>query len=228
MNIALILSGGTGTRMGGAVPKQYIEVLDKPIIAYALSCFEHHAMIDKIQIVADAVWQDTILPWTGKKFSGFSKPGVNRQLSILNGLQDILEYASGMDKVIIHDAARPCVTEQTITACLNALEKYEGVLPVLSMKDTVYESENGRICSLLNRSRLVAGQAPEGFLIGKYYRANLDLLPERILQIKGSTEPAVIAGMDVACISGDESNFKITTKEDLERFEQLMAQRGKE
>lgn len=64
-----------------------------------------------------------------------------------------------------------------------------------------------------------AGQAPELFRLGKYYEANLRLLPERIRHIHGSAEPAVLAGMDIAMIPGDEKNFKITTKADLERFE---------
>lgn len=222
MNIALILSGGTGTRMGMSIPKQYIEVKGKPVIAYALSAFEKHERIDKIQIVADAVWREDIRGFTGEKLKGFSDPGANRQLSILNGLQDILKYASDTDKVIIHDAARPCVTEQTITECLEALEKHEGVLPVLPMKDTVYEGCNGRIVSLLDRSRIVAGQAPEGFVLGKYLQANRELLPDKIMSVNGSTEPAIMAGMDVVYIPGDEGNFKITTKVDLERFEQIV------
>lgn len=225
MNIALILSGGTGTRMGMSKPKQYIEVGGQPVIAYSLAVLEQHEKIDRIQIVADVGWHADILQWTGKKFAGFSEPGANRQLSILNGLQDILKYASDTDKVIVHDAARPCVTEQTITDCLNALESHEGVLPVLPMKDTVYVGVNGRIESLLDRSKILAGQAPEGFVLGKYYQANMQLLPERILSINGSTEPAIMAGMDVVYILGDEGNFKITTKQDLERFEQIVGSR---
>jgi 2-C-methyl-D-erythritol 4-phosphate cytidylyltransferase len=87
----------------------------------------------------------------------------------------------------------------------------------------VYVSEDGaRITSLLERSRIFAGQAPEAFLFGKYLEANRALLPERILKINGSTEPAVMAGMDIAMIPGDEGNFKITTKGDLERFREML------
>lgn len=227
MNIALILSGGSGTRMGMQIPKQYIEVEGKPVIAYVLSVFEEHEMIDRIQIVADAAWQGEIGHWTGEKTAGFSKPGANRQLSIYNGLQDILKYASDTDRVMIHDAARPCVTKQTITECLRALEQHEGVIPVLPMKDTVYECFEGKIVSLLERSRIVAGQAPEGFVLGRYYQANRALLPDRIMSINGSTEPAVISGMDVVSIPGDERNFKITTRADLERFKRIVVEMDK-
>jgi len=107
MNIALILSGGVGTRMGTDVPKQYIEVKGKPIIAYTMEKFELHELIDKIHIVAEPQWHDYILEYAKVKPIGFSKPGYNRQLSILNGLEDILKVALPDDNIIIHDAVRP-------------------------------------------------------------------------------------------------------------------------
>ncbi|MDE7233113.1 MAG: 2-C-methyl-D-erythritol 4-phosphate cytidylyltransferase, partial [Lachnospiraceae bacterium] len=105
---------------------------------------------------------------------------------------------------------------------------HDGVLPVLPMKDTVYQSTDGkRVGALLNRSEIYAGQAPEAFRIGPYYEANKKLCPDRILKINGSTEPAVMAGMDIVMIPGDEGNFKITTREDLERFKEIIKQNNK-
>lgn len=227
MVIALLLSGGTGTRMGINTPKQYIEVKGRPIIAYCLQTLLSHEGIDAVQIVADEMWHETILDCMehlqSDGFRGFSAPGENRQLSILNGLEDIRKYAEESDIVFIHDAARPLLSERQITDCLEAVAGHDGVLPVLPMKDTVYYSEDGvRISSLLERSRIFAGQAPEAFVLGKYYDANKKLLPERILQINGSTEPAIMAGLDIAMIPGDEGNFKITTKADLERFQERL------
>lgn len=238
MNIALILSGGTGRRMGLDIPKQYIEVCGRPILFYCLESLAGHAGIDAIQIVAEEEWRELIaksmdqLAKTGKpgilkKFRGFSKPGTNRQLSILNGLEDIKEYASDSDYVLIHDAARPMLSEQMISECLDAVTGHDGVIPVLPMKDTVYSSKDGRtITSLLSRSQIFAGQAPELFVLGKYYEANMALIPNDIMQINGSTEPAVMAGMDIAMIPGDEGNFKITTSVDLGRFREMIGKRG--
>ena len=76
--------------------------------------------------------------------------------------------------------------------------------------------------SLLNRNEIYAGQAPELFRLGTYYEANKKLLPDQILRINGSTEPAIIAGLDIVMIPGEESNFKITTKSDLERFRKMI------
>lgn len=221
MNIALILSGGTGTRLGSDIPKQYIEVMGKPIISYCIECISKHDAIDAIQIVADETWQEFITEYIENsiKFKGFSKPGANRQLSILNGLEDIMKYANNDDNIFIHDAARPLLSSKQISDCLNAIKGHDGVLPVLPMKDTVYSSLDGRtVTALLDRDTIFAGQAPEVFVLGKYYEANKKLLPDKILQINGSTEPAIMAGMDIVMIDGDENNFKITTKADLERF----------
>ena len=224
MNIALILSGGTGTRFGSDIPKQYIEVCGKMIISYCLETIINHQMIDFVQIVADKNWHKFILEnINSEKFMGFSEVGENRQLSIYNGLADIVGYANENDYVLIHDAARPLVSAEMITNCIKTLEHHDGVLPVLPMKDTVYFSDDGKcISQLVDRSKIYAGQAPEAFRLSKYLAANEALMPEKILAINGSTEPAIIAGMDIAMIDGDEKNFKITTKADLEKFKEYM------
>lgn len=231
MNIALVLSGGTGTRLGEDIPKQYIEICGKPIIFYCLECLALHEEIDAMQIVADKAWHDFIMEcwerFTEKKVpmkcKGFSAPGNSRQLSILNGLRDIRSYADDSDYVLIHDAARPLLSHKQITSCLDAAKQHEGAVPVLPMKDTVYQSMDGKtITSLLDRSKIFAGQAPEVFKLGVYYTANVRLLPEQILNINGSAEPAFLSGMDTVLIPGDENNFKITTKKDLKRFQERM------
>ena len=160
MNVALILSGGNGSRIGGDIPKQYLTVENIPIISYSLKTLMNHPMIDSIQIVAHKEYRELIEEEIGKLsteynkgiFKGFSVPGENRQMSILNGLRDIRKYASDADTVLIHDAA------------------------------------------------------------------NQELLPDKILNVHGSTEPAILYGMDIVMIPGDENNFKITTIQDLEKF----------
>lgn len=227
MNIALILSGGIGKRLNSNIPKQYIKINGKPVISYCMECLFRHYKIQAVQIVADPIWQEQIKEWvqlidTEEKFKGFSIPGENRQISILHGVENIRRYASDSDYVLIHDAVRPLISESQVTSCLDAALGHDGVVPVLSMKDTVYRSrDKKKITDLLDREEIYAGQAPEVFHVGKYYEANRMLLPNRILHINGSAEPAVLAGMDLVMIPGDEANFKITTKEDMERFQRM-------
>ena len=232
MAVALILAGGSGTRLGADIPKQYIEVYGRCVISYCIERLSCHEKIDRIQIVAQAKWHEKIKECLeaydkNGKFRGFSVPGRNRQLSIYNGLSDMKEYVDNLDVVLVHDAARPLLSERMITNCLEAIRGYDGVVPVLPMKDTVYQSADGKkISALVKRSEIFSGQAPEAFRFGVYYEANRRLLPDTILTINGSTEPAVMAGLDMIMIAGDEDNFKITTKEDLERFRELIKRRN--
>ena len=232
MAVALILAGGSGTRLGADIPKQYIEVYGRCVISYCIERLSCHEKIDRIQIVAQAQWHEKIKECPeaydkNGKSRGFSVPGRNRQLSIYNGLSDMKEYVDNLDVVLVHDAARPLLSERMITNCLEAIRGYDGVVPVLPMKDTVYQSADGKkISALVKRSEIFSGQAPEAFRFGVYYEANRRLLPDTILTINGSTEPAVMAGLDMIMIAGDEDNFKITTKEDLERFRELIKRRN--
>lgn len=219
MNIALILSGGTGARFGAEIPKQYIECKGRMIISYCIETFQECEQIDAIWVVADEFWCSTIEKLSYSKLKGFSEPGDTRQLSVLNGLEDIAEWATEDDIIVIHDAARPLVSKETIHALIEETKEHDGAIPVLPMKDTVYYSQDGvRISNLLERKCVYAGQAPESFHLGKYLDVNRKLLPDKIYTINGSTEPAILAGMDIAMIPGDERNLKITTPGDLARF----------
>ena len=225
MNVALLLSGGVGSRLKSEVPKQYLSVNGRMVVTRCLEILLSHPLLDAVQVVAAEDWREAIireLP-AREKLRGFSAPGENRQLSIYHGLLDIARYAGGGDAVLVHDAARPCVSMQLITECLTALPGHDGVLPVLPMTDTVYYSANGaRVDRLLERARIFAGQAPEAFLLGAYLEANRRLLPEAILSINGSTEPVILAGLDIVMIPGEKGNFKITTQEDLTRYRELL------
>ena len=199
MTIALVLSGGTGTRLGGDIPKQYIKVKGRMLIAFCLDMFAKHPAVDGIWIVAAEEWHKGITDEckeTGidpEMIKGFSLPGETRQLSILNGLRDIDSYirTSGTDQdpvIIIHDAARPNLTAENVNRYLDALEDYDGVMPTLPMKDTVYFSSNGKnVEKLLDRSCIYAGQAPEIDRFRKYLDANEKMMPDEIKKINGST-----------------------------------------
>ena len=224
MNYAIDLSGGTGSRSGLKVPKQYYEVNNKPIIRYVVDTIEKCGEVNGIVIVAAPEWHKYLSKHlaSSEKFLGFAEPGENRQLSIYNALCFLKQRLSisDTDLVLIQDAARPNTSLGCILSCLSIADDEDGAMPVLPMKDTVYVSENGKqVSGLLDRNTLFAGQAPESFRFGKYLAANQALLPDKILEINGSTEPAILAGMNICMIPGDEGNYKITTSADMHRFE---------
>ena len=229
MNYAILLSGGTGTRTGADIPKQYVRVNGHMMVTYALKPVLDSGHVDKVYVVCADEWREDMIRdveaagLDAKKITGFAQPGDTRQLSILNGLKLIMEeIESKSDTVLIHDAARPFLTADLLDRCYKAINEnagIDGVMPVLPMKDTVYLSEDGKdISGLINRSTVFAGQAPELFCLKSYYEANVRLLPDDILKINGASEPAVMAGMKIAMIPGDERNVKVTSAEDLEKF----------
>lgn len=228
MAIAIILSGGVGTRMGLSTPKQYVVVNGKPVIEYCLYTLLHHEKIDTVVIGVADEWieyvQDSVLRVNSEKPVFYSKPGETRQCTIINALCVAKEKGvKDNDIVLIHDAARPLLTSRLISDCLNACKDVDAVLPVIPVKDTTYLSRDGKtIDSLLERKTLWNGQAPEAFKFGSYYGANMVLSEEELKTITGSTEVSYRAGLKCVLIPGDTNNFKITTKEDLSNFESII------
>lgn len=233
MNIAVILSGGIGTRMGNNIPKQYIEVNNQPIISYCLKTFLSNGNISAVVIGVANEWRSYVEKQiellNPNKPVHFTIPGETRQYSIYNALNLIKELGYKEDDiVIIHDAARPLVSNELINRCLNGCLHADGVMPVIPVKDTIYLSSNAKdIDSLLNRNHLWAGQAPEAFIFGKYLKVHEKISKEELLKINGSTEIAYKAGLNIELTEGDFMNFKITTPEDLSNFENIINQQTK-
>lgn len=227
MNTAIILAGGVGSRMGADRPKQFLMVQDKPIISYCFDIFQKHNEIDNIVVVVNDKWKDFVDENAKKygvtKICGYAPAGKTRQHSIYNGLKCIAQCAPETDVVIVHDAARPLVSDQIISDCIKGATEFDGAMPVISVKDTVYQSSDGQqIGCLLKRSELFAGQAPESFNFKKYYDIHNSVTDEEIGLTAGSSEIAYRHGMEIRMVKGSERNLKITTVEDLETFESIL------
>ena len=227
MNTAIILAGGVGSRMGVDKPKQFLMVREKPIISYCFDIFQNHSEIDKIVVVVSEEWQGFVEEYAQKfgvtKLCGYAPAGKTRQHSIYNGLKCIEQNAPDTDIVIVHDAARPLVSDQIISDCIKGATEFDGAMPVISVKDTVYQSKDGKkIGQLLKRSELFAGQAPESFKFRKYLDIHNEVSDEEIASTAGSSEIAYRHGMEISMVKGSERNLKITTIEDLETFESIL------
>lgn len=226
--IALVLAGGVGNRMKTTHhPKQYIMVQDRPIMDYSLCTLQDHSLIEGILIVADPTWHDFIDIWLEKsnitKFIGYAPQGQTRQLSIFSGLKAIKELYPNTEHVLVHDAVRPMLPEDLITRCMENLEHSPCVMPVLPIKDTCYQSKDGKsVDGFISRDQLFAGQAPEAFHFDKYLELHEKTSREDILLVSGSTELAYKAGWNVLMVAGAEINFKITTQEDLLLFKKML------
>lgn len=225
MIYGVILSGGVGSRMQTeGVPKQYLTVAGKPMLFYCLNVFERNPAIDGIVIVASPEWQGFLSEWIKKekirKFCGFANAGKSRQHSVFQGLQSVESLgAKEKDLVVVHDAARPLVSDSLLTACICGMEDADGVMPVIPVKDTIYMSDNqSEITGLLNRDQLYAGQSPECFMFGPYYEVNSSLTDDEMSAVRGSSEIAYKKGLRINLIAGSEDNFKVTTMNDLENF----------
>lgn len=228
MNIAIILSGGVGSRMGLDIPKQYVVVNGQPIISYCLQTFLRNEQTDAIVIGVADEWKEYVIEQMEKLHPAkpvfYAAPGETRQYSIFNALRVVKDQGYSDDSfVIIHDAARPLVSDELINRCYEACNRADGSMPVIAVKDTTYYSEDGKsITSLLDRSKLWAGQAPEAFVFGKYLQIHEKMSHEELLKINGSTEIAFKQGLKVEMVKGDPMNFKITTPEDLSNFESII------
>ena len=228
MNIAIILSGGVGARMGAGRPKQYLEVEGRTIFSFSMETLMRHPLVDAIVVVCAPEWQGVVdadvaaldAAASGKEII-FALPGETRQLSVFSGMEEAAErWGEEAGIVLVQDAARPNTSPRIITDCIRGVaDGYDGAMPAVRVKDTIYLSDDGKeITSLLDRTTLYAGQAPEAFAFRKYLEAHRRLSPVELKKITGSSELAHRAGLRVRLIKGEAENFKITDKEDIERF----------
>lgn len=228
MNVAVILSGGSGTRMGLSIPKQYFEIKGKMVIEYCLDTFLHLNRIDSILICLASEWiprvKEVLSNHPITKPVYFAESGLTRQGTVINAMEAL--YRLGIDDndiVLIHEAARPLVSETVICRCLEAMKYADAALPVVPVKNTTYLSHDGKsVDSILDRQQLWSGQAPEAFRFGAYYNVIKSSSIGELLTLTGGTEAAFKAGLKCDLVEGEESNFKITTHTDLAIFEKIL------
>ncbi len=216
---ALVVAGGSGTRMGGDIPKQYLQLGGRAVIRHTLEAFLAHPRIDAVQVVigekhgemfADAVQGLRMpMPVTG---------GPTRQLSVLNGLEALARREMGApDIVLIHDAARPFVSAELIDRLLDGLGMHEGVIPALPVVDTIKRvDDEGIIVETIPRSTLRAAQTPQTFYLAPILAAHRQARDAGETDLTDDAAVAERAGFEVAIVEGDPLNRKITTPHDLE------------
>lgn len=219
--IALIVAAGSGSRVGGDVPKQYRLLQGKPLLRYSIDALLSSDLIDQVRVVINpdhrshyeaATTGLTLLP----PISG----GAERQDSVRSGLEAIAE--EDPDLVFIHDAARPFLTGRLIAELIGTLEKHAAVIPALHVADTLKRATAVQIVTdTVDRANLYRVQTPQAFRYREILSAH------RQAAGKALTDDAAVAeaaGIDVKLIKGSENLFKVTEEVDFDRAEALLAQ----
>lgn len=228
-NIAVVLSGGTGTRVGADLPKQYLELAGKPVIVHTLERLQRCRAVDGVIVTASDSWKERLLQWKETfaltKLLAVAPAGKDRQLSIKSGSMAAEPFMDrdGSSGVVIQDAARPLTSVGLLTRLLDGLKESPAVMPALPITDTTYTSRDGRwVDGLLDRSTLFAGQAPEAFRFWPYLALYRDTPEEILSTMSGSCQLPYSRGWQVKMIPGEPRNIKITYFDDLRSCEELL------
>lgn len=226
-NIALIIAGGVGARMQQSIPKQFITVYDKPIIAYTMEKFEQHPSIDVIAVVCLDGW-DNILESYAKQYNitklkHIFPSGKVGQESIKNGIMGLSEIYDKDDIVLIHDAIRPNLSKDVISDCIAITKQKGNAIVVVPCQEAMLETED-KICSISSypRENLKRTQTPQGFKLGNIVNAHKKAQELGITNSVASCTLMIEVGEKVYFSVGSEKNIKLTTPEDIEIFKALL------
>jgi 2-C-methyl-D-erythritol 4-phosphate cytidylyltransferase len=232
-NVALIIAGGSGKRMGQDVPKQFLNVEDKPIIVYTMEAFERHPLIDEIVVVCIPGWERVLEAYARQfgisKLAGVVGGGSNGQGSIRNGIRFLERSHEPGDIVLVHDAIRPMVSAEIISDCVRIAESEGSAVSVIPSAEALLSSPDAhRSMSLIDRSTTWRTQTPQGFPLGTLLRMHEEAGNRGIMDSVASCTLAVELGMEVHFCLGSEKNIKLTTVEDIDIFHALLVQRSSE
>lgn len=228
MNIALIIAGGVGARMNQDIPKQFINVYDKPIIVYTMEAFQRHPEIDAIEVVCLDGWHDVVRAYAKQfgisKLESIVSGGKNGQDSIRNGLLDIAtRHCEDDDIVLIHDAIRPMIGEAVITDNIRVCRERGNaitVVPCTAAMLKTYDSESST--EQVPRDNLKTTQTPQTFFLKEIIATHKEALQKGITNSVASCTLYVELGKKLYMSQGSEKNLKLTTTEDIEIFKALL------
>ncbi|MGJ8587049.1 MAG: bifunctional 2-C-methyl-D-erythritol 4-phosphate cytidylyltransferase/2-C-methyl-D-erythritol 2,4-cyclodiphosphate synthase [Yoonia sp.] len=211
---AIIVAAGRGTRAGGDIPKQWQIIGDRPVAAYAMARFANHPAITQLILVLHPDDIDTPL-WPRDPAATVVTGGATRAASVQAGLA---AADPDIETVLIHDAARPLVSDAVIDRVLAALATSEGAAPALIVTDTLWHGTDATVTGVQDRTGLFRAQTPQGFHLAPLRAAHAASTGQETDDVA----VARAAGLDVSIVAGDEANIKITTPEDFVRAAELM------
>jgi len=226
-NIAVILAGGSGSRMKQDIPKQFIDIYGKPIIIYTLESFQKHPLIDSILVVCIDGWHDVLWSYAKKfnidKLKWVVSGGETGQESIKNGVFFLEGIADNNDNIIVHDGIRPLLDSSVLTDVINKCSLFGNAVTSMPYNEQIFvvddndECETSKYIPRETLRRVATPQAYRFELINdKYHEAF-----EKKVGIYGShytNTMMVELGVKLHLAAGSDKNIKLTTKEDLDLF----------
>ena len=234
MNVAIIIAGGVGSRMGQEIPKQFINVGDKPVIAYTLEAFQEHPLVDAIEVVCLEGWEQALRAYARQykvdKLRWVVKGGTSGQESIRNGVYNLESELAEDDICIIHDGVRPMLDPEVITDVVRVAEERGNAVTSMPYNEQIFlvDEENlGTTTQYIPRETLRRVSTPQAYRFGlldsKYHEAF-----EKGVGIDGSNYTntmMVQLGVRLNFAAGSDRNIKLTTPENLEFFRAWAAER---
>ena len=229
MNIALLIAGGSGNRMGQDIPKQFMHVDGCPIIIHTMKCFQKHPDIDAIAVVCLKGWE-TVLQAYANQFSidklKYIFPGGNSGMeSIHNGIYGLKDAGcDDEDLVLIHDSVRPLLSQDIISSNIAICKAYGYAITGIQCREAILESEDGfSSTTSIPRDKLIRTQTPQTFRLSNILNVHEEAKSKGILDsVASCTLIAEVGGREMHIVPGSEKNIKVTTVEDLEILKALM------
>lgn len=230
MNIALIIAGGKGQRMQQEIPKQFLNVNDKPVIIYTLEAFQSHPDIDKIGVVCVDGWHDILRAYARQyridKLDWVVSGGENGQASIRKGVFHAENLYNENDIILVHDAIRPMVSHEIISDCIVQCKRHGSAVSIVPCNTVALRRTTERTSSeVVPRDKLALTQTPQAFPLKKLADAHRKALEMGIYSSIASCTLMVELGEAIHFSIGAETNIKLTTPDDLKIFKALLALR---
>lgn len=234
MNIVILTAAGSGTRMHQDIPKQFLHVDNKPIIAYTMEAFERHPSIDAIVVVTISSWKEVLSAYAKQfnisKLAIVVDGGETGQESIYNGLKAIEEkYGVEGNTVIVHDGNRPLVSTEIISDALATSKQYGSATAAIPCVEVVFSSNDGLVAEkTIPREEMFRTQTPHVYSVEKLLWAHKEAKKRGLPDTAASCELMYKLGEKVFFSKGSEENFKITTVDDLTMFKAMLKTRRDE
>lgn len=230
-NIAIILAGGSGRRLGESIPKQFIKIAGKKVIEHTIGVFQSHRLIDEICVVVNVDYLREIEQIRlCNNFSKLRKVLVGGEERYESSLAAINAYSQiGECNMIFHDSVRPLVTERIITDCIKALETYDAVDVAVTTTDTIIQvDKNDEIINIPPRETLRNGQTPQAFKLSTISKAYKKALQDK--EFRTTDDCGVVLKylpeIPICVVRGEMFNMKLTYKEDIFLLDKLFQLRS--